>query len=104
MNRGDANLARMIHAGTMCSFTFVLALRGTSGKPFHPSFEMVTRRPADIIGLPDYGVEVGKSADCVVLDCLGRHAAVAELAPPICGFKRGRMTFKREPAQLLTPH
>ena len=31
------------------------------------------------------------------------HAAVAELAPPLYGFKRGRMTFKREPAQLLAP-
>jgi cytosine deaminase len=64
---------------------------------------MVTRRPADLIGLPDYGVQVGKSADCVVLDCPDRHAAVAELAPPLYGFKRGRATFKREPAQLLAP-
>ena len=31
------------------------------------------------------------------------HAAVAELAPPLYGFKRWRMTFKREPAQLLAP-
>jgi cytosine/creatinine deaminase len=44
-----------------------------------------------------------QAADCVVLDCTDRHAAVAELAAPLFGFKRGRMTFKREPAQLLTP-
>ena len=66
-------------------------------------FEMVTRRSAELARLPDYGIAVGKSADCVVLDCSDRHAAVAELAPPLYGFKRGRATFKREPAQLLRP-
>ena len=66
-------------------------------------FEMVTRRPAKLAGLTDYGIEVGNSADCVGLDCTDRHAAIAELAAPLFGFKRGRMTFKREPAQLLTP-
>ena len=66
-------------------------------------FEMVTRRAAELARLKDYGVEVGNSADCVVLDCMDRHAAVAELAPPLYGFKRWRMTFKREPAQLLAP-
>jgi cytosine deaminase len=66
-------------------------------------FEMVTRRSAKLVGLDDYGVEVGKAADCVVLDCADRESAVAELAPPLYGFKGGRMTFKREPAQLLRP-
>ncbi len=66
-------------------------------------FEMVTRRSAKLIGLDDYGVEVGKSADLVVLDCTDRESAVAELSPPLYGFKGGHMTFKREPAQLLWP-
>jgi cytosine deaminase len=66
-------------------------------------FEMVTRRSARLLGLEDYGIQVGKAADCVVLDCADRASAVAELPPPLYGFKRGRMTFKREPAQLLRP-
>jgi cytosine deaminase len=66
-------------------------------------FEMVTRRSAKLLGLEDYGLKVGKAADCVVLDCVDRASAVAELPPPLYGFKRGRMTFKREPAELLRP-
>ncbi|MFQ5528695.1 MAG: amidohydrolase family protein [Thermoanaerobaculia bacterium] len=66
-------------------------------------FEMVTRRSAKLLNLGDYGVAVGKSADLVVLDCTDRAQAVAELATPLMGFKRGHATFRREPAQLLRP-
>ena len=66
-------------------------------------FEMVTRRSAQLLGLTDYGIEVGNAADCVVLDCVDRESAVAELSPPIYGFKGGHLTFKREPAHLLWP-
>ncbi len=44
---------------------------------------------------------VGNPADCVVLDCPDRDSAVAELSPPIYGFKRGHMTFSRESARPL---
>ncbi len=67
-------------------------------------FEMVTRRSARLMGIDDYGVTVGKSADLVVLDCVRRENAVAELAPPVYGFKRGRQTFTREPARLHRPN
>ncbi len=66
-------------------------------------FEMVTRRSARLLGLKDHGVAVGNPADCVVLDCPDRESAVAELAPPLYGFKRGHMTFNRAPARLLRP-
>ena len=66
-------------------------------------FEMVTRRSADLLNLDDYGIVVGKSADLVVVDNHDRQTAVAELSQPLMGFKRGRMTFRREPAQLLRP-
>ena len=64
---------------------------------------MVTARSASLLRLEDYGIETGKSADLVVLDCASAEAAVAELAPPLYGFKRGRMTFSRQPAQLFPP-
>jgi cytosine deaminase len=51
----------------------------------------------------DYGVEVGKTADLVVLDCQDRESAVAEVVPPLYGFKRGRQTFTRRPAELHRP-
>ncbi len=66
-------------------------------------FEMVTRRSADLLNLEDYGIEVGKSADLVVIDNIDRQSAVAELSQPLMGFKRGHMTFRREPAALLWP-
>ena len=66
-------------------------------------FEMITGRSARILRRDDYGLEVGKSADLVVLDCFDRASAVAELAQPLLGFKRGRLTFQREPAMLNRP-
>ena len=66
-------------------------------------FEMITSRSARILRRDDYGLEVGKSADLVVLDCFDRASAVAELAQPLLGFKRGRLTFEREPAKLNRP-
>ncbi len=67
-------------------------------------FNMITDRSARLMRLKDYGIEVGNSADLVVFDCADPEAAVAELAVPIYGFKRGRQTFTRTPAVLHTPN
>lgn len=66
-------------------------------------FELITYRPAKLLNLEDYGLAVGRPADMVVFDCADRAAAVAELAPPLYGFKRGRMSFSRAPAILHRP-
>jgi cytosine deaminase len=66
-------------------------------------FNMVTRRPAEMLRLKDYGLAVGKSADLVVLDSATPEAAVAELAPVLYAFKRGRKTVSRQPATLHRP-
>lgn len=66
-------------------------------------FDMITRRSAKLLRCDDYGTAVGKSADLVVLDCSLPEQAVAELAIPLYGFKRGRMTFSRKPAELFRP-
>ena len=67
-------------------------------------FDMVTRRPAQLWGLKDYGLAVGKSADLVVLDAQEADMAVAELAPVLYAFKRGRKTVSRQAAVLHRPH
>lgn len=67
-------------------------------------FNMITERSARLMRLKDYGIAVGNSADLVVLDCQDPETAVAELVPPIYGFKRGRQTFTRQPAVLHRPH
>jgi cytosine deaminase len=63
-------------------------------------FAMITRRPAQLMRLKDYGVAVGKSADLVVLDAVEPEMAVAEVAPVLYAFKAGRMTVSRKAAQL----
>ena len=66
-------------------------------------FNMVTRRPAEMMRLKEYGLAVGKSADLVVLDAEGPETAVAELTPVLYAFKRGRKTVSRQPAMLHRP-
>jgi cytosine/creatinine deaminase len=67
-------------------------------------FAMVTRRPAQMMRLSDYGLAIGKSADLVVLDSQSPEMAVAELTPVLYAFKRGRKTVSRQPATLHRPH
>ena len=69
----------------------------------HECFNMVTERPAKLLRLDSYGIEIGKSADLVVHDCTDPTVAVAELVPPKYGFKRGRQTFTRGTAVLHNP-
>jgi cytosine/creatinine deaminase len=66
-------------------------------------FEMLTERPARLLGLADYGLAVGKAADLVVWDAASTAEAVATIAPPLYGFKRGRRTFTRARPELHTP-
>jgi cytosine/creatinine deaminase len=66
-------------------------------------FAMVTRRPAEMMRLHDYGLTVGKSADLVVLDSESPELAVAELTPVLYAFRRGRKTVSRAPAILHRP-
>jgi cytosine deaminase len=66
-------------------------------------YEMVTTRSARLMRLDGYGLAVGDAADLVVVDAPDRATAVAELATPLFGFKRGRMTFSRSPAVLYRP-
>ena len=58
-------------------------------------FDMITTRSAQLMNIADYGLEVGNSADLVVLDGPGPESAVAELSPVLYGFKKGRRTVTR---------
>ncbi len=70
---------------------------------FRSCFEMVTNRPAKLMRLEDYGLEIGNPADIVVLNCRSDLAAVQEIALPLYGFKRGRKTFTHRPPILHKP-
>jgi cytosine deaminase len=65
--------------------------------------DMVTRLPARLMNLKDYGIVVGNVADIVALDCVSPEAAVAELAQPLFGMKGGRISFSRDAAVVNWP-
>lgn len=65
--------------------------------------DMVTRLPAKLMNLKDYGIVVGNVADIVALDCASPEAAIAELAQPLLGMKNGRMSFSRDAAVVNWP-
>jgi cytosine deaminase len=64
---------------------------------------MVTAAAARLMRLDGYGVAVGNAADLIVLPCASGHAAVAEIARPLWGLKRGRRSFFNAPGQLFEP-
>ena len=65
--------------------------------------DMVTIRAAQLMGVADARVAPGANADLVVLDCVDRVQAVAQLAIPLYVFKHGQMTASRVPAVLHRP-
>jgi cytosine deaminase len=66
-------------------------------------FEMLTSRPARLMGREDYGIAPGNPADLVVLDATTPAEAIATVAPALYGFKRGRRTFTRALPELNRP-
>jgi cytosine/creatinine deaminase len=93
---GDCSLLRMAN---------LYANIAQAGAPeqLRACFEMVTTQPSRLMNCTDYGIAVGNSADIVVLDCVSREAAVAELAQPLLALKRGRMSFSRPLATINWP-
>jgi len=67
-------------------------------------FHMISSRSARLMNLKNYGLTPGCLADIVVLDAESVEEAVAELAPVLYVFKRGRKTVSRECARLHRPH
>ncbi|WP_207461605.1 amidohydrolase family protein [Azospirillum sp. SYSU D00513] len=92
---GDASLLRMANL-------YANVAQAEPGD-FDLCFDLVTKLPARLMSLGDYGVAVGHPADLVVLDAASPADALAEIADPLMGFKAGRQTFVRPPAALMAP-
>ena len=93
---GDGSLIRM--ANLYANVCHVCTPEGLA-----TCLDMVTGRSARLMRLDGHAVAVGNDADLTVLDAPDAATAVAELAPPLYGFKRGRPTFTRRPAELHRP-
>src|SRR5262249_44672271 len=66
-------------------------------------FDMTPARPARLMTAAPWGGGVGPPADLVVLDSRDRALAVAEVAQPLFGLKRGRRSFTRAAATIHRP-
>ncbi len=90
---GDCSLLRMANL-------FANILQIGQRDAMADCFAMATSRPAKLMNLASYGIAVGHPADLVALDCEDPASAVAELSQPLFGYKRGRRSFTRAPAEL----
>jgi len=93
---GDGSLMRManLHAN--------VAQRGTEADLIQ-CFEMLSSRPAALLGREDYALRVGGKADLVIWDAETPAEAVATVAPALFGVKRGRRSVTREIPVLHRP-
>mgnify|MGYP001788352242 CR=1 FL=1 len=93
---GDANLVRMANLyANVCQLARPADLAAC--------LDMVTGRAARLLRAGDYGIHVGAPADMVALDAATPEGAVAEIAQPLWGLKRGRPTFTRPRPTLHGP-
>ncbi|MDL2409889.1 amidohydrolase family protein [Rhizobium calliandrae] len=94
---GDVNLMRIANLyANVAQIGSADGLRGVFG--------MVTAQAAALLGLQSYGISVGNAADLVLFDAQSGGDAVATIAPAVAGWKNGRQSFHRPPAQLFRAH
>jgi cytosine deaminase len=93
---GDGSLIRMANLyANVCHVARPADLAGC--------LDMITGAAARLMRLEDYGIAVGRPADLVCLDASDPAEAIATLAQPLWGIKRGRASFTR-PRPQLHPH
>jgi cytosine deaminase len=93
---GDGSLIRMANLyANVCHVSRPADLAGC--------LDMITGAAARLMRLQDYGIAVGGPADLVCLDASNPADAVATLAQPLWGLKRGRASFTRPRAQIHPP-
>lgn len=93
---GDCSLVRMANL-------YANVCHVGSSSQMRTVIDMIGPRAAALLRLDTHGVSVGKQADLVMLDCMTPEEALARIAAPLMGFKRGRRTFTREPPTLHRP-
>ncbi|MGF1551449.1 MAG: amidohydrolase family protein [Paracoccaceae bacterium] len=93
---GDCSLIRMANL-----YANIAQIGSREG--METCLDMVSKRSARLMNLADYGLSPGRPADVVVLDATEPALAVAELAQPMLGFKRGRPSFTRPLPELHAP-
>src|ERR1700760_1031380 len=94
---GDGSLVRMANLyANVCHVSRPADLAGC--------MDMITGGAAKLMRLDDYGIRIGAPADLVCVDAKSPEEAIATLAAPLWGLKRGRRSFSRARAELHPPH
>ncbi len=68
----------------------------TSPNQRRTALELVTTQPAKILGLQNYGLEVGCQADMVILDAYDLDSTFAMMASRLRVYKAGRLVYKQD--------
>ena len=89
---GDGNLMRIANL-------FANVAQLSRDADLGAAFAMVSADAARMIGRP-YGIAVGAPADLVLFDAISPADAVRRVAPPLRGWKSGRLSFERPAARL----
>jgi cytosine deaminase len=90
---GDGSLIRMANLyANVCHVSRPADLAGC--------LDMITGAAARLMRLEDYGIVIGGPADLVCVDAGNPADAIATLAQPLWGLKRGRASFTRPRPQL----
>lgn len=93
---GDGSLIRMANLyANVCHVSRPADLAGC--------LDMITGAAARLMRLDNYGIRIDGPADLVCLDANSPAEAVATLAQPLWGIKRGRPSFTRARPQLHPP-
>jgi len=93
---GDCSLIRMANL-------YANVIQLDRPEELRECFRMLTDRSARLLNVADYGLDVGKPADIVVIAALSPEQAIAEISQPVAAFKRGRQTVAWPLPQIIRP-
>lgn len=65
------------------------------------ALDLVTINGAKTMNLKDYGIEVGKSANFIVLDAKNEFDAICESASVLASVRHGEFLYQKEPAKVV---
>ncbi|MGV0836388.1 amidohydrolase family protein [Mycolicibacterium thermoresistibile] len=93
---GEGNMLRILDIGLHVGHML-------SGSHLADALRFITDNGARNLGLADrYGIEVGKPAHCIVLDCHSDLEAVRHQPDVLCNVHNGATVFTRQPASYTT--
>jgi cytosine/creatinine deaminase len=93
---GEGNLLRILDAGLHVGHLLTAEHLGRA-------LDFITINGARNLGIADrYGIQEGKPAHCIVLDCASDADAVRHQADVLCSVHGGRTVFTRRPAEYVT--